>query len=66
MLLRIAELYRDAGEDENAEKTLNMASALLEVLKKDAPYRFPKGNRPESTWERFAGEYLEAIQSRFN
>lgn len=64
MLLRIAELYREAGETENAEKTLNTASALLEALKEDAPYRFPKGDRPESTWERFAGEYLEAIQNR--
>lgn len=64
MLLRIAELYREAGETENAEKTLITASALLEVLKEDAPYRFPKGDRPESTWERFAGEYLEAIQNR--
>ena len=64
MLLRIAELYREAGEAENAEKTLNTASALLEVLKEDVPYRFPKGERPESTWERFAGEYLDAIQNR--
>ena len=64
MLLRIAELYREAGESENAEKTLTTASALLEALKEDAPYRFPKGDRPESTWERFAGEYLEAIQNR--
>lgn len=64
MLLRIAELYREAGETENAEKTLNTASALLEALKEDAPYRFPKGERPESIWERFAGEYLEAIQNR--
>ena len=64
MLLRIAELYREAGETENAGKTLNTASALLEALKEDAPYRFPKGERPESTWERFAGEYLEAIQNR--
>ena len=64
MLLRIAELYREAGETENAEKTLNTASALLEALKEDAPYRFPKGERPESTWERFAGEYLDAIQNR--
>ena len=64
MLLRIAELYREAGETENAEKTLHTASALLEALKEDAPYRFPKGDRPESTWERFAGEYLEAIQNR--
>ena len=64
MLLRIAELYREAGETENAEKTLNTANALLESLKEDAPYRFPKGDRPESTWERFAGEYLEAIQNR--
>ena len=66
MLLRIAELYCEVGETENAEKTLNTASALLEALKEDAPYRFPKGDRPESTWERFAGEYLEAIQRRLN
>lgn len=64
MLLRIEELYRVAGETENAEKTLNTANALLESLKEDAPYRFPKGERPESTWERFAGEYLDAIQRR--
>lgn len=64
MLLRIVELYREAGETENAEKTLTTASALLEALKEDAPYRFPKGERPESTWERFVGEYLEAIQNR--
>lgn len=64
MLLRIEELYRDAGKTENAEKTLNTANALLESLKEDAPYRFPKGERPESTWERFAGEYLDAIQRR--
>lgn len=64
MLLRIAELYREAGETENADKTLNTASALLEALKEDAPYRFPKGERPKSTWERFAGEYLDAIQNR--
>lgn len=64
MLLRIEELYRVAGETENAEKTLNTANALLESLKEDAPYRFPKGDRPESTWERFAGEYLDAIQRR--
>lgn len=64
MLLRIEELYREDGETENAEKTLNTASALLEALKEDAPYRFPKGGRPESTWERFAGEYLDAIQNR--
>ena len=64
MLLRIAELNCEAGETENVEKTLNTANALLESLKEDAPYRFPKGERPESTWERFAGEYLEAIQNR--
>ena len=64
MLLRIAELYREAGETESAEKTLSTASALLEALKEDAPYRFPKGERPESTWERFAEEYLDAIQNR--
>ena len=66
MLLRIEELYREAGETENAEKTLNTANALLESLKEDALYRFPKGDRPESTWERFAGEYLDAIQRRLN
>ena len=64
MLLRIVELYREAGETENAEKTLTTASALLEALKEDAPYRFPKGDCPESTWERFVGEYLEAMQNR--
>ncbi len=64
ILLRVAELYQEAGETENAEKTLTTANALLEALKEDAPYRFPKGDRPESTWERFAGEYLEAIQNR--
>ena len=69
MLLRIEELYRDAGETENAEKTLNTANALLESLKRMHPTASPKENARnppgsgsrESIWMPFSVAYIEFI-----
>jgi len=61
MMLRISELYRLNGNQSYAEKTKRTASLLLQALKEDAPYRFPKGDRPDSTWERFSIQYGSRI-----
>jgi transcriptional regulator with XRE-family HTH domain len=56
MMLRIAALYQEAGQEPQAEQTRRTAQGLLDALREDAPYRFPKGNSA-STWERFSAEY---------
>lgn len=66
MMLRIAELYQEDGASDKASQTLLTAKLILEALKEDAPYQFPKGNRPVSTWERFSEEFSEDIQNRLN
>ncbi len=66
MMLRIAALYQERGEAAKASQTLVTSKLILEALKEDAPYLFPKGNRSASTWERFSEEYLEEIQNRLN
>lgn len=66
MMLRIAELYQESGESVKASQTLLTAQLILEVLKEDAAFIFPKGNRSESTWERFSEEYFDTINTRLN
>lgn len=62
MMLRIAELYQESSDSHKASQTLFTAKLILEALKEDAAYMFPKGNRAASTWERFSEEYYGAIQ----
>jgi transcriptional regulator with XRE-family HTH domain len=66
MQLRISELYQERGEASKAAKTLLTAKLLLEALKEDASYQFPKGKRSASTWERFSEEYYEKICTRLS
>ena len=64
MMLRIAELYQENGEAHKALQTLITANLILEALKEDALFLFPKGKRSASAWERFSEEYYDTIQSR--
>ncbi len=64
MMLRIAELYQESSDSHKASQTLFTAKLILEALKEDAAYMFPKGNRAASTWERFSEEYYGAIQKQ--
>lgn len=64
MMLRIVELYQASGESNKAHQTLVTAKLLMEALKEDAPFVYPKGNRSPSTWERFSEEYLDTIQNK--
>jgi transcriptional regulator with XRE-family HTH domain len=66
MQLRISELYQERGERSKAAQTLSAAKLLLEALKEDAPYQFPRGKRSASTWERFSEEYYENICTRLS
>lgn len=66
MMLRISELYQEMNQQQYARQTLLTAKAILEALKEDAPFQFPKGNRSASTWERFSEEYYEVIEQRLN
>lgn len=66
MMLRIAELYQESGESVKAFQTLLTAQMILEALKEDAAFTFPKGNRSSSTWERFSEEFLDAINTRLD
>lgn len=50
--------------DAAATQTLLTTRVILEALKEDADFEFPKGNRSESTWERFSEEYCVAIQEQ--
>lgn len=63
MMIRISELYRERGESDKASQTLLTAKLILDALKEDVPFVFPKGNRSDSTWERFSEEYYSAIAS---
>ena len=64
MMLRIAELYMENGDKLKSSQTLLTAKLMLEALKEDASFMFPKGNRSASTWERFSEEYAEVIENR--
>jgi transcriptional regulator with XRE-family HTH domain len=66
MQLRISGLYQERGERSKAAQTLSAAKLLLEALKEDAPYQFPKGKRSASIWERFSEEYYENICTRLS
>lgn len=62
MQLRIAELWEASGHSAYAGRSRAAAGALLEALKGDAPYRFPKGDRPDGAWERLAPEFLPRLE----
>ena len=64
MMLRIAELYRESSDTHKETQTLLTTQLILDALKEDAAYMFPKGNRSASTWERFSEEYYESIQKQ--
>jgi transcriptional regulator with XRE-family HTH domain len=55
MLLRIADLYQQSGQETQAAQTRKAARALLEALREDVPYQSPKGEM--SPWARFSAEY---------
>ena len=61
VLLRICALYQSQGKTEAAQNTRRTAARILEALREDEPYQFPKGNRSADTYDRFAEEFYDQI-----